>query len=141
MTTPEPPSDAAARLDGVRVLIADDAADVRLAVAATLESAGAAVITVSSAEAALVALRSERPDVLVSDLSMPGKGGYWLIGEVRALAPEHGGTTPAAALTALTGPQHRASALGAGFQYHLEKPLGIRDLVGIVAILAVKDGM
>jgi CheY-like chemotaxis protein len=141
MTTPEPPSDAVARLDGVRVLIADDAADVRLAVAATLESAGAAVITVGSAEAALVALRSERPDVLVSDLSMPGKGGYWLIGEVRALPPEHGGTTPAAALTALTGPEHRASALGAGFQYHLEKPLGIRDLVGIVAILAVKDGM
>ena len=141
MTTPEPPSDAVARLDGVRVLIADDAPDVRQAVAATLESAGAAVIAVGSAEAALIALRSERPDVLVSDLAMPGKGGYWLIGEVRALAPEHGGTTPAAALTALTGPQHRASALGAGFQYHLEKPLGIRDLVGIVAILAVKDGM
>ena len=141
MMTPEPPSDAVTRLDGVRVLIADDAPDVRQAVAATLESAGAAVTAVGSAEAALVALRSERPDVLVSDLSMPGKGGYWLIGEVRALPPEHGGTTPAAALTALTGPAHRASVLGAGFQYHVEKPLGIRDLVGIVAILAVKDGM
>src|SRR2546426_10985218 len=134
MTTPALRSHAEIRLDGVRVLIADDALDVRQAVAATLESAGAA-------EAALVALRSERPDVLVSDLSMPGKGGYWLIGEVRALPPEHGGTTPAAALTALTGPVHRASVLGAGFQYHVEKPLGIRDLVGIVAILAVKDGM
>jgi len=141
MTTPALRSYAEIRLDGVRVLIADDAPDVRQAVAATLESAGAAVIAVGSAEAALVALRCERPDVLVSDLSMPGKGGYWLIGEVRALPPEHGGTTPAAALTALTGPVHRASVLGAGFQYHVEKPLGIRDLVGIVAILAVKGGM
>src|SRR5882724_8696674 len=141
MLSPAPRSDAVPRLDGVHVLIADDALDVREAVAATLESAGAAVTAVSSAEAALIALQSERPDVLVSDLSMPEKGGYWLISQVRALPPEHGGETPAAALTALTGPVHGARVLGAGFQYHLEKPLGIKDLVGVVAILAVKDGM
>lgn len=139
MTTPEPPADAVTRLDGVRVLIADDALDVRQAVAATLELAGAAVTAVGSAEAALTALKSERPDVLVSDLSMPGKGGYWLIGEVRSLSREAGGATPAAALTGLTGPEHRANALSAGFQYHVEKPLGLRELVGIVAILALKD--
>ena len=126
-------------LYGVRVLVADDAPYVRQALTDILESVGAAVTAVGSAEAALAALQAERPDVLLSDLSMPGKGGYWLIGEVRALRPEHGGTTPAAALTALTGPEHRASVLGAGFQYHVEKPLGIRDLVGIVAILALKD--
>ena len=141
MTTPEPPSDATTRLDGVRVLIADDAPDVRQAVTDTLESFGAVVTAVGSAEAALTALRSERPDVLVSDLAMPGKGGYWLIGQVRALPREAGGATPAAALTGLTGPEHRASVLGAGFQYHVEKPLGLRDLVGIVAILALKDEM
>jgi len=128
------------RLDGVRVLVADDAADVRWAVSVTLESAGAAVTAVGSAEAALRVLQSERPDVLVSDLAMPERDGYWLIGQVRALPPERGGATPAAALTGLTGSQHRASVLGAGFQYHVEKPLGIADLVRIVATLAVKDG-
>ncbi len=121
------------------MLIADDEPSVRWAVAATLEGAGAAVIEVSSAEAALQALQAERPDVLVSDLAMPDKGGYWLIGQVRALPPERGGATPAAALTGLTGPGHRDSALRAGFQYHVEKPLGVVDLVGIVAILARKD--
>jgi len=139
MTSPALRSDAVLRLDGVRVLIADDESDVRKMVAATLEGAGAAVIAVSSAEAALQALQAERPDVLVSDLAMPDKGGYWLIGQVRALPPERGGATPAAALTGLTGPGHRGSALRAGFQYHVEKPLGVVDLVGIVAILARKD--
>ena len=127
------------RLDGVRVLVVDDAPYVLDVVTEILEQDGAVVTAVDSAEAALEVLQREQPDVLLSDLSMPGKGGYWLIGEVRALRPEHGGTTPAAALTALTGPEHRASVLGAGFQYHVEKPLGIRDLVGIVAILALKD--
>ena len=141
MMTPGPRNGTAPRLDGVRVLIADDAPDVREAVSATLASAGAAVIAVDSAEAALIALKAERPDVLVSDISMPDKGGYWLIGEVRALPPEHGGATPAAALTALTGPVHCARLLGAGFQYHLEKPFGLMELVGVVAILALKDGM
>jgi CheY-like chemotaxis protein len=70
---------------------------------------------------------------------MPGHGGYWLIGQVRALPPALGGATPAAALTAFAGPEHRASILRAGFQYHIEKPVGAKALVGIVAILALKE--
>jgi CheY-like chemotaxis protein len=78
--------------------------------------------------------------VLLSDLAMPGRrGGYWLIGQVRALPPERGGVTPAAALTALTGPEHRASVLRAGFQLHVEKPVGLDALIGAVAILALKN--
>ena len=48
---------------------------------------------VRSAEAALTALQSERPDVLLSDISMPGRDGYWLIDQVRALPAEQGGAT------------------------------------------------
>ena len=70
---------------------------------------------------------------------MPGKGGYWLIGRVRALPAEQGGATPAAALTGFTGPEHRASILRAGFQYHIEKPVTLDNLAGIVALLALKD--
>jgi len=139
MTSPAPRPATVPRLNGVRVLIAEDEPDVRKLVAATLEGAGAAVIAVSSAEAALQVVLAERPDVLVSDLAMPDKGGYWLIGQVRALPPERGGATPAAALTGLTGSAHRVTALRAGFQFHVEKPLGVMDLVGIVAILARKD--
>src|SRR5437870_4491495 len=105
----------APHLHGVRVLVVDDMRYVREVVTEILERAGATVTEVDSAEDALEVLQRERPTVLLSDLSMPGKGGYWLIGQVRALPPERGGTTPAAALTAYTGPEHRASVLRAGF--------------------------
>lgn len=127
------------RLDGVRVLVVDDARAVRDVVTHILLQDGAKVTAVGSAEEALAALQGERPDVLLSDLAMPGKGGYWLIGQVRALPPESGGVTPAAALTAFSGPEHRASVLRAGFQLHVEKPIGLDALVEAVAILALKE--
>ena len=127
------------RLDGVRVLVVDDARYVREAVTDILAGDGAKVTAVGSAEEALAALQGEPPDVLLSDLAMPGKGGYWLIGQVRALPPERGGVTPAAALTAFTGPEHRASVLRAGFQLHVEKPIGLDALIGVVAMLAPKE--
>src|SRR3989441_6039906 len=97
--------DNLSRLDGVRVLVVDDSAVIRDLLAATLEERGAVVTAVGTAEAALGIIVQERPDVLVSDLEMPDKGGYWLIGQVRTLSPEQGGTTPAAAITGLTGPR------------------------------------
>ena len=126
------------RLDGIRVLVVDDTVSVLEVLREILELAGASVTAVTGAEQALAVLQEERPDVLLSDLAMPGRGGYWLIGQVRALPPERGGATPAAALTAYGGPEHRASILRAGFQYHVEKPVGVRELIGIVTILALK---
>lgn len=129
-------SDVLARLDGIRVLVVDDSAVIREMLADILGELGAAVTAVGGADAALDAVTRERPDVLISDLEMPDKGGYWLIGRIRALSPERGGTIPAAALTGLHGPEHRASALRAGFQHHLEKPVDLYSLVGIVESLA-----
>jgi len=125
-------------LGGVSVLLVDDCELIRATVAQMLEHYGATVTAVASADQALEALMRERPDVLVSDLAMPDKGGYWLIGKVRALPPERGGATPAAALTGFTGPEHRASILRAGFQYHIEKPVSLKKLAGVVALLALK---
>jgi CheY-like chemotaxis protein len=127
------------RLDRVRVLLVDDSRDVLDIVTVMLELSGAEVMAVDTAEKALEALTRTRPDVLLSDLQMPGNGGYWLIGQVRALPSESGGATPAAAMTGLTGPEHRSAILGAGFQYHIEKPLTLDRLIGVVAILALKE--
>lgn len=127
------------RLDRVRVLVVDDSPAVLEALTEMLKHSGAQVTAVDTADEALATLVRERPDVLLSDLQMPGKGGYWLIGQVRGLPPEAGGTTPAAALTGLVGPEHRASILRAGFQYHIEKPIELRTLIGITAILALKE--
>jgi CheY-like chemotaxis protein len=139
MTGPGVRLNDSARLEGVRVLVVDDAPSVRAVVTDILAQDGAKVTAVDSAEAALAALQRERPDVLLSDLAMPGKGGYWLIGQVRALPAELGGVIPAVALTANTGPEHRASVLRAGFQLHVEKPIGLEALVGAVASLAPRE--
>lgn len=124
------------RLEGVHVLVVDDDSAVREVVTALLVLSGARVTAVGSAEEALVALQEESPDVLLSDLTMPGKGGYWLIEQVRALPPERGGVTPAAALTAHSGPECTARVLRAGFQVHVEKPIGLGAVIATVARLA-----
>jgi CheY-like chemotaxis protein len=126
-------------LGGVRVLLVDSSPYIRSVVAAMLEDSGATVTAVATADEALETLERERPEVLVSALAMPDKGGYWLIGKVRSLPLERGGSTPAAALTGFTGPEHRASILRAGFQYHIEKPVTRDNLSGIVALLALKS--
>ena len=130
---------ARSRLDGVRVLVVDDAPYVRDVVTDILEQDGAVVTATETAEKALEILQRERPNVLLSDLTMSGKGGYWLIGQVRALPPEHGGATPAAAFTSYASPAHRAGVLRAGFQLHVAKPVGIHELVDVVATLAGRE--
>jgi CheY-like chemotaxis protein len=49
------------------------------------------------------------------------------------------GPPTAVAFTSYTGPEHRASVLRAGFQLHVEKPIGLDALIGAVATFALKD--
>src|SRR5581483_2714115 len=95
---------AAPRLDGVSVLVVDDEADGRDLVRACLERAGAVVEAVDSAAQAMVAIERSVPDVLVSDIAMPGEDGYALMARVRALEGGRGGQVPAVALTAFARP-------------------------------------
>jgi CheY-like chemotaxis protein len=127
------------RLEGVRVLIVDDNFDGRELVQLALERHGAIVTAADSAREALATLQRERPDVLLSDVSMPTEDGYWLIAQVRALPPALGGRTPAAAVTALTSALDRAALLRAGFQFHVPKPLDPLHLVGIGGVLALNE--
>ena len=123
-------------LEGVRVLVVDDDAHAREAVAAVLESCGAEVITAAGAAGALESLRDARPDVIVSDIAMPAMDGHQLIRCIRTLDAERGGRTPAAALTAYATPADRTRALLAGFQVYLAKPFDPPELVTLVAHLA-----
>ncbi len=123
-------------LDGVRVLVADHGADVREVVARILGQAGAQVFTASSARETLEMVARERPDVLVVDLEMADESGYALLAKVRALPPEAGGTTPAAALSSMFRTEDRVRSLLAGFQIHLSKPIHPTELLAVVASLA-----
>ncbi|WP_437932991.1 hybrid sensor histidine kinase/response regulator [Sorangium sp. So ce341] len=122
-------------LTGVRVLVVDDQPDAREVAQRVLEECAARVTTAGSAAEAVAMLERERPDVLVSDLGMPGEDGFQLIRRVRDLGPARGGATPAVALSALARAEDRARALGAGYQAHVAKPLDPAELVGVVAAL------
>jgi CheY-like chemotaxis protein len=89
-----------------------------------------------SAAEALGVLRRWRPDLLVSDISMPDEDGYALIRKIRALPPEHGGGVPALALSAYARGEDRARALSAGFQGHVSKPIEPDELVAAIRTLA-----
>ncbi len=133
---PAPPSDECPpQLAGVRALVVDDEADSAEFVATLLAGCGVAVSVARSAAEAFAALRAERPDLLVSDVGMPGEDGYGLIRRVRALPAAEGGRTPALAITAYARAEDRARALRAGFQLHLPKPLDPAELLAAAASL------
>jgi PAS domain S-box-containing protein len=130
----EPPVRA---LDGVSVLVVDDEPDTRELLTVVLRHYGATVTAVESAGRALESLQRARPDVLVSDIGMPGEDGYTLIRRIRAMEPE-GRPIPAIALTAYARTEERARALRAGYQRHVAKPVEPLELASVIASLAGK---
>ena len=127
-------------LDGLRVLVVDDEADTRELLRTVLEQCGSEVRTAGSADEALVLFAESKPDVLVSDIGMPGEDGYDLIGKVRGLEAGLTNRVPAIALTAYARLEDRIRALNAGFQVHIPKPIEPAELVAVVASLAGRTG-
>lgn len=127
-------------LEGLRVLVVDDELDTCELLRAMLEQCGSEVTTASTAAEALEAIERVRPNVIISDLGMPGEDGYSLIAKIRALPAERGGQTPAAALTAYARVEDRLRVLRSGFQIHLPKPVEPAELVTVVANLAGRTG-
>ena len=122
-------------LEGVHVLVVDDELDARELLRSLLQSCGARVSIAASAEEAARTLRDDRPDLLVSDIGMPGEDGLGLIARVRAFGPAGGGSIPAVALTAFARPEDRARALSAGFSAYLTKPVDLSLLLRTLARL------
>jgi PAS domain S-box-containing protein len=127
------------RLDGVRVMVVDDEADTRDLLSFSLRNYGAEVTALGSASEALAAIQQVKPDVLVSDIGLPGDDGYALIRKVRALDEDRGGRVPAAALTAYAKDEDRNRAIAAGFQAHVTKPVELAQLASVVASLAGRE--
>ena len=113
-------------LDGVRVLLVEDTDDTRELLAFALEHCSAVVTTASSATEALESFQIDRPQIIVTDLAMPYHDGYWLLRQVRALAP--GAAVPAVALTAFTERYSKDQVLAAGFDAFIPKPIDPTDL-------------
>jgi signal transduction histidine kinase/ActR/RegA family two-component response regulator len=123
-------------LDGLRVMIVDDDRDGLQILTVMLAEYGAEVHAVSSVAEGLDALQWYKPDVLVSDLAMPGEDGYSLISSMKALEAETGKRIPTVALTAYVRVEDRARALAAGFNIFVPKPVDPSELITAIANLA-----
>ncbi len=123
-------------IEGVKVLVVDDEPDARLLVQRVLRDSGAMVTTAASAAEALSMVEQQPPDVLVSDVGIPGEDGYSLIRKVRALGSAGGVYVPAIALTAYARSEDRMRAILAGFQMHMAKPVDPVELITMIASLA-----
>ncbi len=129
-------------LHGIKVLLVEDSVDGREMLEIGLRGYGATVIALDSGDAAIEVLSSASfvPDVLVSDIAMPGTDGYSFIKRVKTL-PEPMCRTPAIALTAYAEAEDRMHALAAGYQLHLRKPIDPVQIVDSILMLVSADRM
>jgi CheY-like chemotaxis protein len=120
-------------------LVVDDEDDARDLLKSALKHYGADVVAASSAaeayELITTAPTGERPDVMVTDIGMPGEDGYSLIRRVREWERARGAYLPAVALTAYGRGEDRMRALSAGFQMHVAKPVDPAELVLVITSL------
>ncbi|AKF08626.1 PAS domain-containing protein [Sandaracinus amylolyticus] len=136
---PPPPLRSDARLDGIRVLVAEDDADAREALRASLVDRGASVIVAEDGRVALELFDVEMPDVVISDIAMPHLDGYALLRALRQRT-DRASSIPAVAVTAFARPEDEWRARDAGFSRHVAKPIDGATLVAIVSELCGRSG-
>jgi PAS domain S-box-containing protein len=122
-------------LKGLAVLLVEDEEDARELLTIALRQSGAEVRAAANVRAALKILNQWQPDVLVSDIGMPGEDGYQLIKKVRARGAKRGGRIPALAVTGYASTDDADRARAAGFEMHVPKPVVLSELVAKVASL------
>lgn len=123
-------------LKGLLVMVVEDDTKTLEVLIETLNSLGAKTIPCSSVAEALVAFDKLKPDILVSDIAMPGEDGYSLMNKIRKLDPSRGGQVLALALTAYASHEDIERAMFAGFQSHMAKPFDTLRFGRAVAELA-----
>ena len=128
-------------LEGIRVLVLEDDNDARELVEQLLRDAGAQVSSASNGAQGLQLRAEMQPDVVLSDVGMPGMDGYEFVRRMRKQDLELARpAVPAIALTALARTEDRQSALLAGFQAHIAKPVNPTELIVVVASLVGRVG-
>ncbi|HEY2379733.1 MAG TPA: ATP-binding protein [Terriglobia bacterium] len=125
-----------ASLHGLRVMLVEDEFDTREMIAEGLEQSGATVLLAASGLEALRVMARQKPDVIVSDIGMPGMDGFELMRRIRSEYPSGIRTIPAVALTAFAGREYEEQSRDAGYQAHLVKPVTLMNLVNTIAALA-----
>jgi two-component system, chemotaxis family, CheB/CheR fusion protein len=134
--SPASPEQSTADLTGLHVLLVEDEPSAREGICALLETNRAHVQAFESADAGRDAYRLQQPDILVSDIGLPGEDGYTFIQYIRSLERDQGWPrVPALALTAFVRDEDRRHSIDAGFDAHLAKPVDPDKLLREIARL------
>lgn len=122
------------RLSGLKVLIAEDQPDSLRSLILLVERNGGIAVGAPNGQEALLTLRSQKFDLILSDVGMPEMDGHQMIRTWRQEEKKHGiPTIPAIALTAYAASRDRTKALEAGFQSHVPKPVDRAELMAVIA--------
>jgi DNA-binding response OmpR family regulator len=123
----------------LRILVVDDAADIRNLVASHLKRFGHEVLLASDGEEALALAGEETPDLAIVDIMMPGMNGYKLTEALRAATDTV--RMPIIILTARAGGADRSHAFRVGADAYIQKPFELQRLTETIAtVVAAGDG-
>jgi CheY-like chemotaxis protein len=121
---------------GLTIVVVEDHDDARTALGRFLEHLGTNVVLARNAFEGIEAVKNSRPNLVLSDISMPGRDGFALLRDIRALGPQGGDTVPVVAMTALITRADCGRLLNAGFQACLVKPFSVEELVETIVTFA-----
>ena len=129
-------SECPSRFSNLTIVVVEDHSDLRRYLGVFLGHLGANVALAEDAFGGLEAVKTYRPNLVLSDISMPGRDGFGLLSDIQALGSNAGGGIPVIAMTALDSHVDRARILNAGFKAFLPKPFTPETLMKtILAVL------
>ena len=121
---------------GLTIVVVEDHDDARTSLGLFLEHLGTNVVLARNAFEGMEAVKNSRPNLVLSDISMPGRDGFALLRDIRALGRQAGDTVPVVAMTALVTRADCGCLLNAGFQACLFKPFSVEELVETIVTFA-----
>jgi CheY-like chemotaxis protein len=123
------------RLSKLTIVVVEDHDDARRYLGLFLDSLGATVMLASNGFEGLQAIKDSCPNLVVSDIQMPGMNGFELLRAIRAFGPDAGGNVPVIAMTAVVTNADRARILNTGFQECLPKPFTPDKLAEVILMV------
>jgi len=116
-------------LSNITIVIVEDHPDTLFFLTQFLNREGAKVLPTDNAFDGLQAIKTHHPNIVLSDINLPNRDGFELLGDIRALEPRDVGGLPVVAMTVFTSTTYPGLMIGAGFKACLNKPFNPDELL------------